>query len=381
MHNLELLLEQNKALPSHRIEIRNGSFHYRAKNSTIGAEAIRDIIGFINTLFQKYPGVKLPIIFNLGSIKFADKLSYILLECICFHLIANCGYRVIINCTIQSQIHTAGIKSSPLLLLSTGRSDHLEKFKTKFTREIYGNHYRRLVLGEDLKKPDFLCSIMDDVAWFQSGYHVDPDCREAISEVIIELVGNASEHGEHNCLIDFDIAETYFKKGSPGEFVGINIVIANFSQKVLGSALRDRIITDRLMDGRFSLVQQAYAFHSQHFGDKYTDTDFFNMTAFQHKISGRCGNICTGGTGLTKLIESLESRSDDHMCYVTSGERAIVFKHDYLKYNDAGWLGFNPTNDYFSAIPDLSIFRQNLFSMPGTAYNLNFVMQKENSNE
>lgn len=381
MHNLELLLEQNRALPSYRIEIRNGSFYYREKMATIGAEAIRNIIRFVNTLLQKYPNIKLPIIFDLGNVKFADKLSYIMLECICFHLIANHGYRIRINCNIQSQIHTAGIKSSPLLLLSTGRSDHLEKFKAKFTREIYGNHYRRLLLSEDLKKPDFLCAIMDDVAWFQSGYHVDPDCREAISEVIIELVGNASEHGEHNCLIDFDIAETYFKKGSPGEFVGINIVIANFSQKDLGAALRDRIIIDGLNDGRFSVVQQAYAFHSQYFGEKYTEADFFNMTAFQHKISGRCGNLYTGGTGLTKLVESLESRSDTHMCYVTSGERAIVFKRDYLKYNDTGWLGFNTTNDYLNSIPDHSIFMQNLFSMPGTAYNLNFVMQKENNNE
>lgn len=381
MHNLELLFNQNRSLPKYRVEIRNRTFYYRDRSQIFGGKSMYRIIRFVNTLLEKYPGIKLPIVFDLGNTKFADKLSYVMMECVCYYLIVKHGYQVKIRCNIQSQIHTAGIKSSPLMLLASGRSDYVEKFKSKFARDIYGNHYRRFLSREELQKPDVLCTIMDDVAWFQNGYQVAPDCREAISEVIVELAGNASEHGEHNCLIDFDIAEKYRKIDSPEEYVGINIVIANFSENRLGTALRNRVLTDNIENGRLSSVQKAYEFHSQYFGDNYTETDFFNMVAFQHKISGRSGNMYTGGTGLTKLIESLEARSDAHVCYVTSGERGIAFKHDYLKYNDDGWLGFNATNDFLAAIPDCSIFAQNLFSMPGTAYNLNFVMQKEHDNE
>ena len=100
------------------------------------------------------------------------------------------------------------------------------------------------------------------------------------------------------------------------------------------------------------------------------------MTAFQHKISGRENSI-TGGTGLTKLIESLETRSETHICYVQSGKRVVIFKPEYLSYNDDGWLGFNENNDYLTTAPQENLFSGNHYLLPGTAFNLNFVMKRE----
>lgn len=378
MENLSLLLSENHSLPTFKIIVKDGCFIFVENNKRLGMNTIRNMIGFVNTLLVRYPGLRRPIVFEFQKVKFADKLTYILFECICDYLIEECGYKVRLIFSPEVKIHTAGIHSSPLLLLTTGRDEHIAKFKEKFRFDIYGKHYRRVVTRANLSKPDYLCKMMDDVAIFQKMYDVDDECREAISEVIIELVGNASEHGDANCLVDFDIAPSYRKQGSNNEFVGINIAIVNFSNQRLGSGIKEKIIYSGVHEERYGVVKTAYENHINFFGAGYREEDFFNMTAFQHKISGRHDSILTGGTGLTKLIESLESRSDAHMCYVTSGQRTLFFKRDYLTYSEDGWLGFNSDNDYIHAAPDLSIFAHNTYVLPGTAFNLNFVLEKEN---
>ena len=378
MQKLSLLLLENANLPQWKIKIQNGCLVYQEKLSLIGADSLRNIIRFFNTILSRYPSIKLPIILDLGQPKFMDKLSYIMLECLCYDMITQHGYKIKITFQPNARIHTAGVLSSPLFLLVSGKDEHINKFISKFSREIYGNHYRRLLTADDFKKQELLCNIMDDVAWFQNRYGVDHDCREDISEVIVELVGNAKEHGESNCLIDFDIAPAYKTSDETQEYVGINIAIVNFSNNLLGSALKDKILAADMLEERYGEVKKAFHFHAGSFNANYTEDDFFNITAFQHKISGRSGNLYTGGTGLTKLIESLEARSEAHMCYVTSGNRSITFKQEYLKYSDTGWLGFNKSNDYILDVPDKDIFAKNRFCMPGTAYNLNFVMKREN---
>lgn len=219
--------------------------------------------------------------------------------------------------------------------------------------------------------------MMDDIAYFQNPYSIETEYREAISEVIVELIGNASEHGEANCLVDFDIAPSYSRADSEKEFFGLNLAIVNFSHQLLGTALKNKLKQPEIQGTRYNAVRKAYKYHSQFFNLNYTEEDFFNLTAFQHKISGRKDSM-TGGTGLTKLIKSLETRSEAHMCYVQSGERMIVFRPEYLTYNNDGWLGFNESNNYISDAPQNSLFSSNCYTLPGTAFNLNFVMKREN---
>lgn len=377
MNNLGLLLTDNLDLPFTKIEITGGRFVYRQKDRDIDASSIKNIIRFIKTLLIRYSNVKLPIVFELGAAIFADKLTYVIFECICYYLIIEKNYKVKVVMNAKKHIHTAGIESSPLMLLTNGDDDHIERFKKAFRFEIYHNHYRRVITKDNFDKADFLCQVMDEVASFQKFFDVNFDCREDIAEVIIELIGNASEHGGSNCLIDFDIAPSYSKIGSDKVYLGINIAIVNLSKQLLGTALKNKICEEKINEPRYVAVKEAYNNHTYFFNRDYLEEDFFNLTAFQHKISGRHANIVTGGTGLTKLIESLETRSEAHMCYVTSGKRTIWFISDYLKYNDNGWLGFNETNDFINDKPDTSILAHNNYTFPGTAYNLNFVLQRE----
>ena len=75
----------------------------------------------------------------------------------------------------------------------------------------------------------------------------------------------------------------------------------------------------------------------------------------------------------------MEERSDTHNCYMVSGERAIFFRQELLNYNEDKWIGFNECNDYFNNRPSNSVLGLGHIYMPGTAYNLNFAMRKEGS--
>lgn len=378
MNHLELLFSQNASIPcANRVIINNGAFVFECNERFFSYSTLRNMIGFVNAITTKYRGVKLPIVFNLHDVQIVDKLIYILFECICEYLIVDCSYKVLVNSSVRDTINTEGIRSSPIQLLTTGKIDHQKKFKDKFKFDIYKCHYRRLLTESEICKTDLSCVVLDEIAQFQRMFNVDDDCREAISEVLIELVGNAGEHGHSDCLIDFDIAPDYIKEGSSKEYVGINIALLNFSKELLCTSLKDKILNVSEAEDRYKVVTQAYLNHSKYFSQDYYENDFFNITAFQHKISGRPDNTITGGTGLTKLIESLETKSDAHMCYVATGNSKLRFQPEYLKYNKDGWIGFNDTNNYVDCCPKSELIVHNEIYIPGTAYNLNFVMQRK----
>lgn len=247
----------------------------------------------------------------------------------------------------------------------------------KFQNDLFENHYR-MVLSKSEDNAE-LSKRMDEFSYFLKFSGVDDSCIDELAEVFAELVGNVWEHTYSDCLVDVDVTNSYFKRKSDGAFVGINIAVLNFSEELLGDRLYDKITNSNIeLPDRYELVRKAYKKHSMFFGDDYTQEDFFNIASFQHKISGRSDKSITGGTGLTKLISSLEKRSDAHNCYLISGNRALFFIHQYLEYDANGWIGFNLNNNFFEAKPAKETIGRNAIYMPGTAYNLNFVMKRGN---
>ena len=360
------------------ILIKKGKLVYRNSDFHFDGKSINKILVFINALKSKHPTLKVPIIFELGKIEFSDKLTYVFLEIICYILIKEYGHMVTVHFNCAPNILIEGIESSPLMLLNDDDKNKKYKFLEKFSDEIYRNHYRKVLKKGN--KQEELSKRMDEIAYFLKHSGVDDTSIDELSEVIIELVGNAWEHATTECLIDLDVTNSYFKKKDPEEnkFLGINIVIINFSDVLLGDALKERILND---DGksieRYRYVREAYKNHSLHFDEYYKEEDFFNMASFQHKISGRRDKSTTGGTGLTKLISSLEKRSDSHKCYLITGERAFWFYHQYLEYSEDGWIGFNKDNNFLNDIPAQNVIGSGKIYMPGTAYNLHFVIKGE----
>ncbi|OMD87937.1 MULTISPECIES: hypothetical protein [Paenibacillus] len=377
MKNDQFLLQKNGKKRIKKFNLNNNFIVYKLNKSNFDGTVIKDIIGFVNAVEEKYHMMKLPIHFDLGNIQIRDKLTYIMFECVCNYLLKTCKRKVFVTVKAQEKINTEGIKSSPLLLLGTNQKERFSKFLQKFNKEIYKSHYRRVIETKENDDPYLLSRIMSDIDSFLKMFSVAKQYRDAITEVIIELAGNALEHTDTDCLIDLDVTTPYNKKETEGIFYGINITIINFSPKLLGYSLSEKIKQKDILNDRHLKLLDAYTMHKQNFSSQYGEEDFFNIASFQHKISGRLSNESTGGTGLTKLISRLEGYSEAYLCYVITGNRAVFFERDYLSYNDEGWIGFNESKDFLTQIPETKLLSGSNINMPGTAYNLNFVMKKE----
>lgn len=391
--NLELLFQQN--LDTLKFNFTNDSdvrFLYKdgACNIYVTCAFVNDtillkiisIVEYIQTQLQYY---KKPLIIDLGSTKFLEKLVIVLFECICMW--ASVDRDIIFKHNAIKSILTEGIDSSPLLLLKSNKKENRILYKDRFNFDLYRYHYRQVVdYIKYLENRNLLSIVMVNLKMFFSNLGIFPDVSDDIVEVIVEIAGNALEHSNSDCLIDVDVAPHYhsINPHNTREYYGVNIVVINFSNMLFSSKLRAKILEtngeDRNDFGvKDSMVIAALANHSKYFIPRYKNyniDDFFTVASFQHGVTGRM-NRYTGGTGLTKLIYNLEKSSDDHNCYMLSGTRKLHFKSQYLVYNNSDCIGFNKANDFINEIPDTKVFSTSDIKIPGTAYNLTFIMAKE----
>ena len=223
--------------------------------------------------------------------------------------------------------------------------------------------------------------MMYEIEVFLKAFSVQKEYVSDVTEVLSELVDNGLEHSNSDCLIDIDITDEYNKRGdTTNSYYGINITILSISDALIGDRVK-QFFSNIENNEWYEKLRIAHNTHNKFWNDKYTENDFFMMSAFQHRISGRDMDYVTGGTGLTTLISALESKSDAYNCYVISGDRILCFHHDLLKLDSNGWVGFNQDNDFLNKPPDGDCIISSPVYFPGVAYNLNFVMRKENENE
>ena len=349
----------------------------------IGLSEISKILKFICELDKKKLLSTLPIEINLKKGIFEDKLSYILLECICYYLINNGKSILYLKYDCQPTICNEGIEHSCLKYIN--KKDGGEKeFLDKFNFDIYKKHYRKIIHHCNVRD-DQVSITVQDIDSYMKNCGIHESFRARISDVVGELVDNALEHSKSDCLIDIDITDLYRKKAdsydSDDKYQGLNIVVLNFSEILLGQSIAKKISylveKPEIRTKRYNEVMKAKEFHSYHWTDCYTEDDFNIITSFQHKISCRIDACSTGGTGLTSLIKALEDDSDAYECYVLSGKRKINFIKSMLIYNEEGWVGFNQSGNYLSDIPDRDCLENSKMNFVGTAYNLNFAMKYE----
>lgn len=336
---------------------------------------IASLLNSIAYIHGRYPNINMPITINITGEFLQDKLTLALLECICYSLIVDFRHCVSITYRLNHTIQTEGISSSPLGLLGSNKRDRINLYVAKFKEELYKNHYRRLVLEGSDKNGD-LSIVLGDIESFLKHLGVEEEYRAELSEVVTELICNACEHGKTDCLVDIDVTKQYLKEGSTGVFCGINVAVINFSNHPFEDAMKNKMNKEYPDDSRYSMLMEAWDFHSKHFSDIYLEEDFYKIAAFQDRISGRIDKVNSGGVGLTKLISSLEKKSDATSCYMITGRRRLVFDHALLEYDDNGWIGFNFEKSFLNGIPQSGILNPIAFYMPGTAYNLNFVVKK-----
>lgn len=375
----------NNMFKSKDIQIIKGRIIVTVDKRKLDNETICDICVKANYINEKYKMMFIPIVFFMPRIDLVDKLSYVLLECIAYTLMQEFGRVIEFSFNVTTNIITEGFKYSPLWKITNGSMNYKKKkeeYLSKFSFSVYKYHYRRLLKYEESDGNDKLSKVYDELVYFQKHCAINSNVREEIAEVAIELIGNAIEHSTSDCLIDFDIATNY--KNSQGESVNsLNLAIVNYSENLLADKLTKAIKTynpSTDLNNRYKKVLEAYNNHSRFFNEQYGEEDFFNISTFQNRVSSRQNNLMTGGTGLTKLLKSVEDKSENHACYVLTGNRIIILDKDYLEY-EGDWIGFNKEHDYFNTQPNLNLIQRSKFYMPGTAYNLNFIMKVGDENE
>ena len=365
-----------------RVELnRKKKYVYTNHSEEFGFREISSLINFLNNIKRRHKLSLLPIVINLGNITFADKLSYIVLECICYNLIVKENCKLSVYYKNKTTIDNAGIDSS--CIKSINRDKDL--FVKMFGFESYMKHFRRIIKCEN-RGGENLGYLTQDIEAFLNLWEIDDECSSDISMVVGELVDNALEHSNSDCLIDIDVTRNYWKTEDGDIVYGVNIVILNFSDILFHENLMKKF--DEIKDAkleiplRYKNAEKAREYHSMHWNEHYTEDDFFTITAFQDKISGRESTNNTGGRGLTQLIKAIEEKADSSHCYILSGDKAIRFIKEYLLQNEEQWVGFNESSNYLTDVPKEECMYKSMFFMPGTAYNLTFVLKKEeNDNE
>lgn len=379
MFECKRLLTNNKGKSKFKKEQKNGEYIIDfSKYTKIGGVEIQILLAEINSIIALYKTKIRILVIKFEEVEFRDKLTYIILECIIYTLLKDykiCTYICYKN--IHFELITQGIRDSVLINYANTRKK--EVFLKEFIQRIYNGHYRKIIKGQAAEDSLDLCKLMFDIKSFLKAFNIEEQYRSIAAEVVSELADNAREHTGTDCLIDIDVNAGYRKKEDTSEYCALNIVIVNFSSKCLSDSLKEKIQKGECrLSERYKAVYNAYDIHKVHFWERYNEIDFYNITSFQDRITGRPNDVNSGGTGLTSLIKSLEENSDSHYGYVLSGSRGINFRLEYLKYNDDGWIGFNGTNDYLNQIPSEDVLLKSPTYIQGTAYNFTLVVGIEN---
>ncbi len=384
MKNLDLLFTSNKS-PNMKyykkivkLKKRNKKDYWLYKKSGIifTGEHIYELINVVNYLLEN-DNKNTPICIRLESITFADKLVYIILECICYYLLEKRDLMVDIN--FENRISSDGIKHSPLIRCN----NKILVFKNKFFKDDGNKHYRRLIEYNTIKE-DYLTEIGSEIYFFfKHILNINDDINHKLSETITELIGNSIEHGNSDCLVDIDVTDDkYYKKNicntesHDDSFFGINVVVLNFSKTLLYDELKKRLDNFDCISDRYNMVIKAKEHHHANLHKNYKFNDFYVVAAFQNRISGKSEKGISGGRGLYTLIKSMDEKSDNHNCYVLSAKRILSFKKEFLQCDENDFIGFNSQHNFLSCIPDVNSFDDCHTYFPGTAYNLSFAVKK-----
>lgn len=346
---------------------------YEDVNPKLDCVALRRLLRFVGGIHNKYKSHIPMLLISFPSVKAEDKLTIQLLEIVIYSLIVDYGHRVMININFDPEITTEGFKHSPLRFLASKTWD-MQKFRNGFETNIEIDHYRRIIPIQWSYNGGLGEYVLPDVMQTLRNYIDDINYAFVLAEVITELVNNANEHNESDCLLDLDITTPYLKTdGSEGSYIGVNVSIVSFAETTISTPLKQKIASGAYKGERYGMVARAYEKHQAFFHGNYTSEDFFTLAAFQDKISGRPSSDASGGTGLTKLLQSLQKYSDNSNCYVVSGNRSLFFYQHLLDYDEDGWVAFNETGNFHDSPPNEHVFKQSPFLFPGVGYNLNFV--------
>lgn len=356
----------------------------KLRDKRVDGTALNHLLKIFSGIIEIYGRLHPPIFLDFTNIEFADKLTYITLECILYCMITEYHFDILINLSGENRITASGWPYSPLISLTHISKEKRREFVNNFDFMLNRNHYRRVIkLRED---KSYVSNVFDDICCFilNSSLDLDEKCVDEIAGVIAELISNGIEHGNQECLVDVDIAGGFYDERDMSEtrkeYLGLGVAVVNLSSKCIGEDLKRKMTSElrNNLPDRYNYISKALVNHSAFFDDNYFEEDFYNIAIFQNNISGRYDTSKSGGTGMLKLVKALSDRSQGDNCYLLSGKRIVQFQNEHMIYDDNGWIGFNEDNDFCQKKPSDGVIKYCDMFFPGVAYNLQFIMERGN---
>ena len=359
----------------------NRTFEYKSNVKRIDFAEIAKLIRFFSAAEKKFGNSRfLRYKLYFKQVEFADKLSYVLLECLLYHQIIILGKDVEFYVEkYKNTIFTEGCLDSCLQF-----THNKESYKKTFLRTITAVHYRK-VIEYDAYMADLssISAVMMDLTIFLKNCGLKQSPANSAAEIVSELIDNALEHSLSDCLVDVDVSRQpyfYTDKSRQTTCFAVNIAVLNFSDFMLGKNIGECLEQREKNNEAYKKLDRIKKKHEEYFDYEYTKSQFYMMSAFQNKISSRKNVDDTGGKGLTKLIDELQSSSVSDVCYVVSDDTCLFFVKDYIKQDENKWVGFNFENNC-ELPPNRNIIKKSPLNIFGTAYNLTFAFDKEGNDD
>lgn len=365
-----------------KANINNSDIYINFNEQVFTSSSLKHLVSNFKYLL-KFKCININLILNFGEIKFADKITYLVLESLIYYMITNTKYTFklifIIN---KSDIHSLGFIETALVKSSTEGTIDRDLFLKLYEKSIYykNNVYRRYLTENMLKErnewPSIVCS---EVATVLGEIFKDEEFIDSLSEITSELLCNVMSHTNGDCLIHIDISDTIIKNDSSDKsFLSVNIAVINYSENRLFDLVKAYIKNEvyEYDDPLYKKIYAAHKKHSEFFNEKYTEDDFFLITTFQNHVTSRNLKSGIGGTGLTKMIEEITNKTEKDYSYVLSGNNILFFKNEFLKLSEGKFVGFNEQNNYFNNIPSEKSIDKSKLYIPGSLYNLLLIKEQ-----
>ena len=347
----------------------------RIKDRNFSIDSIYKILEHIKWLIdKKIINLKFKIIIESNGIN--DELSLLFFEAIIYHMINKYNLNISYRFEIKTNLLGYELFKNSLLYKYNNKIINKGEYIKLYEKNLIidNAHYRkRCINSEENKKGKFLSIIAGDIRNFLKNLDINKDYAGDIAEVITEIVGNALEHSNGDCILNINVLKHDEKK-----YKYIDIALLDIDEINFGTGIKKYMESNNYEEynEKNKIVLEAYEQHKKFFNNEYDIDSFSMVSAFQKYVTTRKESLFTGGTGLTKLISALIDKSDAHYCYAISGNTMIKFIKKYLVLTDEGLIGFNENNNYKEEIPSKESVLKTKYDINANMYNLQFIFKE-----
>lgn len=346
----------------------------RIKDNTFSIKSIYKIAEHLKWMKEEIKTCDTKILIDSDYI--AGQAILTLMESIIYFVMNEWNFKVMYRFSIKDNVLGYQIFKNSILFKYNNKKISIEDYNTEYNKQITVDmdHFRKLCRNnEENRKGKFISITMDEVDTFLKLFEFDDDYRNELAEVIVEIVDNALNHSNGDCILNLNVL-----KNSYHRYKYVDVALVVIDDIFIGKEIMEYIYKENKSEysEKNKIVLEAYEKHKKFFDETYNIHSFAMISAFQKYVTTRKMSY-TGGTGLTTLIKALIEKSNHNFCYAISGDTNMIFIKEFLKLNEEGLIGFNEENNYKEMPPNKKVVSVNKYDMNINIYNLQFVL-KEN---